>query len=251
MDLAARLRARRSRAAWTDPARKRRTLESFAVTEEDGGRDLAAAARRVSDPELRGHLERHARDERRHAGLFRARAAQLPGAAPAEEPDRPRDLSRGRRAGELDAHGFLNAGLIDELGEVEYVAMLHVAERRAAELFQLHAALNEDDPRTRAVFEEILVDERYHVAYTGRFLERWRAEGRGAEVRRALREARGSRALGAWKRLGARSAAGFGRALLYVVYWTLLVPFGLLARRHRHEPGWRPPRAGSDTGAQF
>ena len=36
----------RYRSVWADPARKLRTLESFAETEEDGGKDLAKAVKR-------------------------------------------------------------------------------------------------------------------------------------------------------------------------------------------------------------
>ena len=67
----------RARAAWSDPERKLKTLESFARTEADGGRDIVAAQRIVRDAELRGHLERHAADELRHAELFHRRAAEL------------------------------------------------------------------------------------------------------------------------------------------------------------------------------
>lgn len=252
MPLARRIRHFRHRSVWKDARRTRLTLESFAATEEDGGRDLFAAARVVGDAELRDHLARHAADEVRHARLFRDRAAELPAFVPdGARPDKPYDLSRGRRAGELDAHGFLNAGLFDELGEVEYIAMLHVAERRAAEVFEMHAALTTHDPRTQAIFEEILRDEKYHVAYTGRFLARWRSEGRGNEVDRALKEARRSRWLGSWRRLGVRSASGFARVLMLVFYWTLLVPFGLLTRRQRTTVGWSTPRAGDDARSQY
>ena len=227
----------RNRRAWSEPARKLRTLESFAATEEDGGRDLEVAARRVSDPELRAHLARHAADEVRHAALFHARAAELRSelALPARdalEPDRAYDLAR-HRSHELDAHGFLRADLSEEHGEIAYVAMLHVAERRAAELFRVHRDLNQGDTVLRETFEEILRDEKYHVAYTGRFLERWRAEGRGREVDSGLRLARGSRFIGAWKRLGLRSTTGFAHAVLWVVYWLFLWPFALAGRASR------------------
>ena len=65
---------RKNRSVWTDPVRRFRTLQSFSETEEDGGKDLIAAARRISDPDLRSHIERHAEDEVRHASLFRNRA---------------------------------------------------------------------------------------------------------------------------------------------------------------------------------
>jgi len=140
------------RAAWNDPVRKLRTLESFARTEADGGRDLLAAAARVGDPELRRSLELHARDELRHAELFQRRADELrplvaPLAATSEGSDRAYDLSRGRPKGEVDLHGFFSESLCDELGEVAYVAMLHVAERRAQALFERQRALVRDDPR--------------------------------------------------------------------------------------------------------
>ncbi len=249
-DVALRLRGR---AVWADPARALLTLESFARTEADGGRDIASAARRVADVELRQHLARHAGDELKHAELFRRRAEELRaagGAAAAAATaagadvsgDAAYDLSRGRPAHEVDAHGFLTVGLLDELGEVPYVAMLHVAEERAARLFRVHAELVRDDPATRRIFEEILRDEQYHVAWTRAMLDRWRAEGRGDEVGRALKDARASRLWGAWKRLGARAGFNFGRLLLLLLYWTVLAPFGLAARRGRERPGWKAPR---------
>jgi hypothetical protein len=235
---------------WADPVRTHRTLLSFAETEADGGKDLSRAARRVADSELRAHLERHARDEMRHAELFRQRAAEvaaearLPLAA-GDAPDRPCDLSRARPGLELDAHGFFNAGRIDELGELEYVAMLHVAERNAAQLFAAHRDVLAPHSPTRALFEEILRDEKYHVAYTRTFLDKWRRQGRGAEVDRALGAARGARWLGAWKRFGLRSAAGFSRTVLLVLYWTLIAPFGLFSRRRPLPSGWQ---AGAAAG---
>lgn len=230
----------RHRRVWSDPARKLRTLESFAATEEDGGRDLEVAARRASDPEVRGHLARHAADELRHAALFHGHAAELRGtfalaARDALEPDRAYDLAR-TRTHEQDAHGFLRAALCEQQGEVAYVAMLHVAERRAAELFRIHRDLNRGDPALVATFDEILRDEKYHVAYTERLLERWRASGRGREVDAGLRLARGSRLVDAWRRLGVRSAKGFSHVVLWAAYWLLLWPFGLASRAGRLRP---------------
>jgi rubrerythrin len=255
MNLLRSLAVGRSRRVWTDPVRRYRTLLSFSDTEQDGGKDLVLAAKRISDPELRAHIERHAKDEVRHAELFRTRAAEVQSEAAsaalgAEKSDRAYDLSRGRAGHEVDAHGFFSAGLIDEMGELEYVAMLHVAEQRAAELFSVYHEGCAEDEGTREVFAEILRDEKYHVAYTGRFLERWRAAGREREVERALAAARGSRILGAWKRLGLRSAAGFSQVVLFVMYWTVLLPFGLLACRGRAEAGWREARESASGGSQ-
>jgi len=241
---------------WRDPHRSYRTLLSFSETEEDGGKDLVRAARRVSDPDLRMHIERHSLDEMRHANMFRERAQQV--AEEARIPiggdataDRPYDLSGARPGLQVDSHGFFNAGLIDELGELEYVAMVHVAEKKAAELFAAYRDMNAHDPKTRAVFESILKDEKYHVSYTGVFLDKWRKQGRGAEVDKALKEATGNRLLGAWKRLGMRSASGFAHVVLFVLYWTLLAPFGLLSRSKALPRGWQSPKSVGSAGGQY
>src|SRR5690242_9316523 len=151
---------------WSDPVRKLRTLESFARTEDDAGLDIERALARVRDPALRAHLERHARDERRHAVLFRGRAAELRAGgveAPREDAaDRSYDLELARGEAGLNAHGFLSAGALDEQGEIAYVAFLNVAERRAEQLFERHARGLSGDARTQALFAEILRDERYH-----------------------------------------------------------------------------------------
>jgi len=244
----------RSRPVWQDPVRKVLTLESFSRTEADGGRDIGSAARKVTDPELRGHLERHTEDELRHAELFRSRAAELRDAtdmSPAgsgELDEHAYDLSRGRPATEVDAHGFFTEGFFDEMGEVAYVAMLHAAERRAAKLFAVHADLTKDDPETQAVFKSILKDEQYHVAWTGAMLKRWDKEGRGREVSAAKAAARGGRMWSAWKRAGVRSGAAFSQFVLRVLYFTLLAPFGLGARRSKARSGWQS-RADSGSGS--
>lgn len=252
------LERRRYRAVWSDPHRALLTLESFADTEEDGGRDLQAAALRVRDADVRNHIHRHAEDELRHARLFRDRARAVAEAqgrhlvAVEEEMGRAYDLSGTRSPEQVNSHGFFQAGLFDEMGEVGYVAMLHVAERRAAHLFALHlrAARAAGDEATGALFAEILKDERYHVAWTNTVLQRWRGEGREAEVARALGAARRGRALDAWRRLGLRSASGLATVLLCVVYWTLLAPFGLLARRSRSRDGWQAART-SPLSSQY
>jgi len=247
------VRPAREERIWADPLRACRTLLSFAETEEDGGRDLVRAARRVADGELRSHLVRHAGDERRHAELLRRRAQQLalvhalPAAsvAPFEGRFDFAGVLQSTGGRELDAHGFYSAGLIDDLGELEYVAMLQVAESRAAALFTRCRDASAHDPETRALFDEILRDEAFHVSYTRLFLERWREQGRGFEVDRALREARRGRRLHAWRRLSARAAAGLSRVALLLLYWTLLAPVACVARAQSLPAGWqaRPPES--------
>ncbi len=229
---------------WHDAERTILTLESFAETEADGARDIRTAAERTVDPFLREHFLRHAADEQRHAELFRDRARELRAEHPhvaVPERDARFDLAKGRDNDDLDAHGFFVAGLMDELGDVSYVAMLHVAEKRAEKLFRLQCDVTRHDHRTNAVFREILRDEMYHVSYTKTALDQWRKRGRGKEVSEALSSANGNRFLGAWRRLGVRAAGGFGQLVLLIVYWTAVPPFGLIARCSRVAGGFREP----------
>ena len=256
MNLLDHFRMPRYRAMWSDPVRKVRTLESFGSTEDDGGRDLLAASRRVTDPELLHHILRHAKEEMEHGELFRLRAAELraesqaSGAIREDFSDKGSSLLRARGDVEVDGHGFYDGGLFDSLGEVAYVAMVHVVEQRALDTFELHEACVQDDPKTLALFKRLASDEKYHISYTGQILDRWRAEGREREVNAALKEARRSTFLGAWKRLGVRSGAGFGKALMWLFYWTLLLPMGLIARKRKPVQGWQatdPERPATQT----
>ena len=130
---------------------------------------------------------------------------------------------------------------MDELGEVGYMAMLHEAEKRAARLFRRLRDSSRRDPATCAIFEAILKDEQYHVAYTKSALEHWTKRGRDREVSRARSAAREQRWLGAWRRMGMRAAGSFGRAVLWIAYHTALAPFGLAVRRSRRAGGWQAP----------
>lgn len=236
----------RYRAMWNDPVRKVRTLESFGMTEDDGGRDLLSAAKRVTDPELLHHMLRHAKEEIMHGELFRARAAELRAESQADggiredQGDKSTDMLRAREV-EVDGHGFYNGSLYDSMGEVAYVAMVHVVEQRALATFEIHMKCLEDDVKTTELFKRLSTDEKYHVSYTGKILERWRKEGREKEVNEALKEARRSSFLGGWKLLGLRSAGGFGRVLLRVIYWTLMLPAGLISSKRRLPEGWQTP----------
>lgn len=251
---------RRYKAVWSDPHRSLLTLESFADTEEDGGKDLIAASKRITDPEILGHMNRHADDEVRHSNLFRNRAAEVAEAqgkhlgVKDEEMGRAYDLSGRRSPDQVNAHGFFQAGLFDEMGEVGYLAMVHVAEKRAAHIFQRHlnAARAAKDEKTAEIFTSILKDEKYHVSWTGKILDRWRKEGREAEVERALKSAKRGRFLDSWRRLGLRSAAGFTGVVLMVCYWTVLAPFGLLARLTKPaSANWHEPRVQSRLTSQY
>src|SRR6266550_1159866 len=144
---------------WGDFDRRVRKLLAFAEVEGDGGRDILRAAEVTSDPLLRRLYLEHAIDELRHADLFRQRGAAL------------LRLRSTRSRALFNASPLPGGHGLDDLsieGEPDHrlLAFLHVAEKAAAGRFTIYRELVDDDPATRAIFEEILRDEVFHMNYT-------------------------------------------------------------------------------------
>ena len=144
---------------WGDFDRRVRKLLTFAEVETDGGRDILRAAEVTPDPLLRRLYLEHAIDELRHGDLFRERGAALL---------RARGSARSLL---LDGNPLPGGHGLDDLridGEPDHrlLAFLHVAEKAAAGRFAMYRQLVDDDPHTRAIFEEILRDEVFHMNYT-------------------------------------------------------------------------------------
>jgi len=218
------------RAVWADPGRRSRKLLQFAQVEADGGRDLVRAAELTSDPVLRRRFHAHARDEARHATLFRARGLAL------------RSEHFVADADILDADWIApgERGLDDLRVEDEDVASLlafiHLSESAAARDFALYRDVLDHDPLTQAVFDRILRDEEFHMRYSFSELER-AAPGR---TRRLLWKARFRRLWKAYLRLAMAFAGVMAGMVLTIQYFVLLLPFALLAKRaaRRERPGW-------------
>ena len=242
---------------WRNEQRKVQTLLSFARTEAGGAVDIARAAHAIENPDLKKHLLRHVADEDRHAEMFRRRAREVFGNPDGQTP-RPDSVSpdlvpaasHGERGTlSLTDHGVLPSHTFKDLGEVRYIAMLHLAEVQAAEDFKLHKRLTEKrDPQTGEMFRSILRDEEYHIAYTRSQLKTWESEGRGKEVRQALRNMRWFRCKTAVVQGSQRVGELMGTLMLTVVYCTLFLPFGILGALSRRRTGWlRSQRAGGRT----
>jgi rubrerythrin len=216
---------------WSDFDRRVRKLLAFAEVESDGGRDILRAAEITPDPLLRRLYLEHAIDELHHGDLFRERGAAL------------------LRARSMRATAFFNGtplpgghGL-DDLridGEPDHrlLAFLHVAEKAAAGRFAIYRTLVDDDPATRAIFEEILRDEVFHMNYTYTQLTRVLPRS----YRRQVWRARASRVWKRYLRVAAAIASTFGLVTLTAIYFLVLPPFAWLARRaeRRERPGWMP-----------
>jgi hypothetical protein len=223
------------RRVWADPGRRARKLLQFAEVEADGSRDLVRAAELTGDPGLRRAFLHHARDEARHASIFRARGLAL-------------------RATLVDASGRgllpdwvapgehrLDEMPVDERRAGELLAFIHLSESAAARDFAVYGSVLDHDPRTGAVFRRILRDEEFHMRYSLAELDRV-APGRR---RRLLWTARLQRLWKAYLRLATAIAARIAAVILTAQYFILLPPFAWLAKRaaRREQPGWTVVRS--------
>jgi rubrerythrin len=218
---------------WADTDRRLRKLLTFADVETDGGRDILRAAEVTPDPLLRRLYLEHAIDELHHGDLFRERGTALLRAR--------RSAPSARLSGNPlpGGHG-LDDLRIEGQPDGKLLAFLHVAEKAAAQRFTIYRELVDDDPQTRAIFEEILRDEVFHMNYTYTQLTRVAP----AAYRRHVWHARAKRLWNRYLRVAAALAAVAGSAMLTAIYFVLLPPFSWLAKRsQRREPvGWHPIR---------
>jgi rubrerythrin len=216
---------------WADNDRRVRKLLTFADVETDGGRDILRAAEVTPDPLLRRLYLEHAIDELHHGDLFRERGAALFRSR--------RNVRRVLLSGNPlpGGHG-LDDLRIDGQPDHTLLAFLHVAEKSAAGRFTIYRQLVDDDPPTRAIFEEILRDEVFHMNYTYKQLTRVAPD----RYRRHVWHARAKRLWNRYLRVAAALAAVIGNLVLTVMYFVLLPPFAWLAKRStRREPsGWIP-----------
>jgi hypothetical protein len=210
---------------WRWPGHAARKLHAFALAEQASMLDMRIAASRTPSPERAAAYLRHADDEARHAQMFARRARKLASEA-------------GRPIGPLAADC---EQLFDALGELDFLAFVHVGEARALAQFETYVAwfIAHDREQERVLFETIMVDERRHSAYTRALLIE--LAGSEAVAKQALgRVARwelGRR----WLRAG-RFVAERVYVLTMLIVYVLAAPLSLLVRVARPiRRGWRTP----------
>src|SRR5215469_4797434 len=217
---------------WRDADRRVQKLFRFGETETDGGRDILRAAEVTSDPLLRRLYLEHAIDEFRHGVLFRHQAAALLKTSTSR-------FNNGFQGNWLAPGGHgLDDLRVDGESDSNMLAFLHLSEKAAASRFTVYRDVMQHDPPTRAVFEEILHDETFHMNYTLTQLARVEPK----RNKHHLWRARASRLWKAYLRLAAGVAGILGSMLLTIQYFVLLPPFALLAKRaaQREPSGWTP-----------
>src|SRR5216117_2789978 len=216
---------------WGNFDRRVRKLLAFAEVEGDGGRDILRAAELTADPLLRRLYLEHAIDELRHADLFRQRGAELLQlrSTRSRVPFNTSPLPGGHGLDDLSIEGEPDHRLL---------AFLHVAEKAAAGRFAIYRDVVDDDPSTRAIFEEILRDEVFHMNYTYTQLARVLP----GSYRRQVWQARASRLWKRYVRVAAALAGILSTFMLTLQYFIVLPPFAWLAKRaaRRERPGWTP-----------
>jgi hypothetical protein len=220
---------------WGDFDRRVRKLLAFAEVESDGGRDILRAAEVTPDSLLRRLYLEHAIDELHHGDLFRQRGAALL----RTRSTRLKTLFNGTPL--PGGHGLDDLSVQDE-PDHRLLAFLHVAEKAAAGRFTIYRELVDDDPETRAIFEEILRDEVFHMNYTYTQLTRVMPHSYRQQVWRA----RAHRLWNRYVRVMAAIASVLGAAMLTLIYFVVLPPFAVMAKRaeRRQALGWTPiPRA--------
>ena len=217
--------------AWRNDTQLARRLEGFAATEAGSALDMLKAAELTTDPKLRRLFFRHATDEARHALMFREIARRV-------HPD-------GKRA--LPEHLLIAASrqnLFARLGLLRFMAFVHLSERRAARQFALIRKHFAERPEIVNLFDRVLRDERFHVAYSGHLLRVWRRSN-GRAVRWALLRTRAQGAWEAWRRNGRTLGDAFARVLTSALWIFVLPLFALVERLRRPSPsGWQVPSLG-------
>lgn len=217
---------------WGDVERRVQKLLRFGETEIDGGRDILRAAELTSDPLLRRLYLEHAIDEFRHGLLFRNRAGSV------LRESRLRSNLRFQADWVAPGGHGLDDLRLEEESDGSLLAFLHLSEKAAASRFAIYRDVMQHDPPTRAIFEEILHDERFHMSYTLTHLVRVAPE----RHRRHLWRARVSRLWKGYLRLATALAGTVGTLILTIQYFIVLPPFAWLAKRsaRRELHGWSP-----------
>jgi rubrerythrin len=223
---------------WRVPSWTTRLLTSFSQAERGSAYDMLAACEQTERREMRKVYFHHALDESRHAGLFRDRVQALGG------------LSRSQAA-VMDAAYLANHGIVTEtslfrqMGELEFLAFVHLAERDGKETFEVYVDLELPDPDTITMLRDIIQDEKFHTSYSKKELERYTRQGRGDEVKAALKRVKRNRLFEAWLR-GSRQIGDVVSGLwLLLLYGIVVAPFRILARLDAG--GWQPPTKGTST----
>ena len=120
-------------------------------------------------------------------------------------------------------------------------------QQQGARQFDLYHRLLKDDPDTCTMFEEIAKDERFHIAYSKKELDRYASKGRSGEARWAVTKVWGRRIFQAWMRFAHILGNCWAWILLSLFFLVVITPLGLIYRLcadplriKARKPAWAP-----------
>ena len=220
---------------WRNEAKIAAKLQGFASTESGSALDMFKAAELETDPKLRRLFFQHALDEARHAKIFQEAAQDI-----ASKPD--------YRSSSYNLIRATRQNLYQELGLIQFIAFVYLSERKGEAHFRSLAKHFSSRPEIREVFDAIAKDEKFHVSYSKTILDRWTKQGRGREVRKALRSVRMSGAWNSWRRAGRRIGDLIARMVVGSLYFTVVPWFAVMQRLFDPErTGWKKPQRSMDS----
>jgi rubrerythrin len=161
MTILERLNLRYLKKLFSSPEGRAHVLAQAADGESSGESAIFTnALAHVDDPELQRVIRRHREDELRHERLFRERLAAQN--AKYELPEELRLVIRVDR----EAGFVIDRPITGARGVLEAYSLLQALEERAVFSFGLFIrAMEEFDPATARVMQEVLEDEKRHLRY--------------------------------------------------------------------------------------
>ncbi len=214
-----------SSVVWRIPGRGSAKMAGFSHTEAGSGLDMLAATEETERRDMRAKYFRHALDELKHARLFKERALAL------SKSTKSRTHAVLDDSNFIREHGINQAdSLFSQMGEIEFLAFVWIAERRGAQQFDVYSDLMKDDEDSCKMFAEIADDERFHIAYSRAELDRYEARGEAKEVKAAVSRVTRRRWLEAWLRFSVVLGDFMSKLWLGLLYILVIGPSSIFAR---------------------
>jgi hypothetical protein len=210
--------------SWRTNQGRARLMSYFAGTEHGAYLDVISAIEHTERRELRKTYLEHALDERKHARMFNQMSQRL---------GLPRERAAIMDVGALSDQGLVDGeSLFEKLGEIEFLAFVHDAEKRAGEQFKVYLDSRYTDSETQIALSEIVRDEYFHISYSKSALERYAPENKNSLLRRTAIRRYKER----WISIGHRIGIIVTRVWMCLLYFIIVAPFRIMARK---EPvGW-------------
>jgi len=221
---------------WRNESKVAAKFRGFSATEAGSALDMLKAAELENDPRRRKLFFRHALDEARHSNYFRDQARNV-------------DPDSAAQRGKYDLIHATRQNLYQHLTLIDFIAFVYLAEKRGEAHFRSLVTHFKDRPEIHDMFERILKDEKFHVRYSKHLLDEWTREGRGSEVKAALRKIQMNRAWDAWRRSGRQLGDFTSRFVLRIFYFVVVPPFSLMQRLLQPEErgGWKQAQQTTST----